>query len=197
MYYDWPVAESAQGKYYEYPPYHRHEHRHEEHRVRAVVVLCAQREGCESRSGAAWRHGPNVIGAVTSAGRRRRTAAGTLRIDTYTTRIHVRHTGTSDRHSATTPSYRPLPEAVRHPGEPHEHREHDREQQYHHVHGAHLIPRVLTCKRGSRALVRRRRPRIATPFRAMLHPTHPFTTFITIPDTFTTFTDRLLMLRST
>lgn len=46
-----------------------------------------------------------------------------------------------------------LPEAVRHPGETHEHRENDCEQQYDHVHGAHLIPLVLTCKRGSVALV--------------------------------------------
>lgn len=66
--------------------------------------------------------------------------------------VNTRHgydkTGTSDTHSATTPSYRPLPEAIRHPGEPHEHRQHDREQQYHHVHGAHLVALVLTCKRG-------------------------------------------------
>lgn len=39
-----------------------------------------------------------------------------------------------------------VPEAVRHPGETHEHGENDPEQQYHHVHGAHLVAHVLTCK---------------------------------------------------
>ncbi|VVC98621.1 unnamed protein product [Leptidea sinapis] len=69
----------------------------------------------------------------------------------------------------------PIPEAIRHPGEPHEHGEHDREQQYHHHHRAHLIAAVLTCKRGSRALVRRLASP-ATRHRTLLAtPPHPAT----------------------
>lgn len=112
--------------------------------------------GPVGRGPGAGRPAGRVARATRRAGggrRRRSRSANNTR--------NVRHdrTGTSDRDSATTPSYRPLPsEAVRHPCKPHEHGQHDREQQYHHVHGAHLIPLVLTCKKGPRALIRRRRP---------------------------------------
>lgn len=140
MYYDWPVAESAQGKYYEYPPYHRHEHRHEEHRVRAVVVLCAQREE-------GWVCGAEETGRGGRSMRRQRAVPAHAARRDPARHGTTRHDTTNDTQCDNT-QLPALPEAVRHPGEPHEHREHDREQQYHHVHGAHLIAFVLTCKRG-------------------------------------------------
>lgn len=82
MYYDWPVAESAQGKYYEYPPYHRHEHRHEEYRVRAVVVLCTQREGVSHTRA-------DTLDAAARAARRR---SARRRRDPR----HTQHAGTSE-----------------------------------------------------------------------------------------------------
>ncbi|GBP43851.1 hypothetical protein EVAR_82283_1 [Eumeta japonica] len=106
------------------------EHRHEEHRVRAVVVLCAKRGG--SASG-------QCGGGAGRAADTRTTQCDTTRHDT------TRHDTTA---LPCACSGEALPEAVRHPREPHEHGQHDREQQDHHVHGAHLVPLFFTCKEG-------------------------------------------------